>query len=418
MKVLLANVCCKEGSTGKIVYDLYHGLRKDGHEAVIAYGRGRKINEPGIHRVGIPAETYIHAGLTRLTGYTGCFSPISTRRMIRLIDEFRPDVINLHEMHAYFMNIRPLVRHIRKKGIPTVWTFHCEEMYTGKCGHAYNCTRYKDGCGKCPAVHDYPKSLWLDQTHKIWQRNKDLFDGWDVTIVTPSQWLADRVKGSFLADKRIEVIHNGIDTEHIFYPHDATTLREQYGLTGKKVVLAVMPNIHDERKGGPVVLALATQMPDLQFVIVGADETENYSDNVLLVKRMQDQQELATWYSLADVFLLTSQKETFSMTCAEALCCGAPVAGLESGAPETVFPQPYARFVGDNPLIGDISAPPPMDNTFAPSAVAYTRLATAVGEQLAAGYDHSAVSAAMSPLFADHNMYQHYRDLYRELCQQ
>lgn len=402
MRVLLANVCCKEESTGKIVYDLYHGLRKDGHEAVIAYGRGRRINEPAIYRVDIPAETYIHAGLTRLTGYTGCFSPLSTRRLIRLIDEFQPDVINLHEMHAYFMNIRHLVEHIRRRGIPTVWTFHCEEMYTGKCGYAYDCARYKTGCGNCPAVHDYPKSLWFDQTSKIWQANKDIFDGWDdVTIVTPSQWLAERVKSSFLGDKRVEVIHNGIDTENIFHIQDSSDLRQKYHLTGKKVTLSVMHSIHDPRKGGSTVLALSKMMPDLQFVIIGADKTEKHSDNCLLVQKQSDQNELARWYSLADVFLICSTKENFPTTCIEAMCCGAPVVGIDSGGTKETVPPPDGRFIQTRDSL---------------SADDLHRLAEAVRERLEKGCSHTDISQRGIARYARDVMYKKYISLYRDIC--
>ncbi len=350
MRVLLIDVNCKKGSTGKIVYDLYQQLKADGHEAAICYGRGEPIVGENIFKFGLDWETNIHAGLARLTGLNGYFSPLSTKRLIRFIESFKPDVVHIHELHAYFVNHKPLLTYLQKKQIKVVWTFHCEYMYTGKCGHAYECEKWKTECGNCPAVRDYPKSLYLDFTRKMFRDKKRLLENMDFTIVTPSKWLADRVRMSFLKSKEIIVIHNGIETETVFYPReqaDIDELKGRYGLDGKKIVLSVAPNIMDERKGGKTVLEVSNRFigEPVHFVLVGAEQDKTIDDNVTLIKQTANQDELALWYSAADVFLICSKRETFSMTCAEALCCGTPVAGLKSGAPETVFKEPYAVFV-------------------------------------------------------------------------
>lgn len=346
MRVLLIDVNCKYSSTGKIVYSLYKGLRKDGDEAAICYGRGPLVEEPNIYKFGLDWETRIHAGLARLTGLNGYFSPLSTKRLIKYIDDFKPDLVHIHELHAYFVNFKPLLTYLKQKKIRVVWTFHCEYMYTGKCGHANVCSNFKNGCGHCPEVHEYPKSLFFDFTKKMLDDKMKAMDGLDAVIVTPSQWLADRVKQSFLKNWDIRVIHNGIDTS-IFHYQDYSKLQEKYHLQGKKIVLSVAPNIMDERKGGKYVIKLSEMMqePDLCFVLVGADKTERVRDNLMMIQRTRDQHELTQWYSMADCFVICSKKETFSMTCAEALCCNTPIAGFKSGAPETVFEQPYASFV-------------------------------------------------------------------------
>lgn len=347
-RILLIDVACKFSSTGKIVYDLFHYLKKEGREAAICYGRGELIKEDGIFKFGLDWETRIHAGLARLTGYNGCFSPFSTKRLIRYIENFKPDVIHIHELHAYFVNIKPLINYIKKRNIKVVSTFHCEYMYTGKCGYAYTCDKYRRICGKCPAVHEYPKSLFFDKTKQMFLMKKRLFEDLDMRIVTPSQWLADRVKTSFLKDKPIRVIHNGIDTD-IFHPVDTSKLREELGLSPKnKVVISVAPNIMEPRKGGQWILKLAEmeKNPDTRFILVGnsSEKIEKYK-NIIDIGVIKNQTVLANYYSLANVFVLCSEKETFSMTCAEALCCGTPVVGFKCGAPETVFTEPYAKFV-------------------------------------------------------------------------
>ena len=270
-RILLIDVNCKNSSTGKIVYDLYSSLREDGRSAAICYGRGKKIEEENIYKFGLDWETNIHAGLSRITGYNGCFSYFSTCRLIKYIDAFKPDLIHIHELHAYFVNIKTLIEYIKSKNIPIVWTFHCEYMYTGKCGHAYDCISYQKNCGHCPAVKDYPKSLFFDKTKQMFNMKKTLLNDFDFTIVTPSKWLADRVKTSFLKKKKIEVIHNGIDTD-IFRPVDATEIKKKLNIPdGNKIVLALAPNIMSEAKGGNLVLKLADTMKkkNVFFVLVG-----------------------------------------------------------------------------------------------------------------------------------------------------
>ncbi|MBR0343411.1 MAG: glycosyltransferase [Oscillospiraceae bacterium] len=272
-RVLLIDVNCKGSSTGKIVYDLYSRLKSDGRKAAVCYGRGKALDEEGLYKFGLDWETLVHAALARISGYNGCFSPLSTRRLIRYIDEFDPDIIHIHELHAYFVNIKPLLNHIKRKNIPVIWTFHCEYMYTGKCGHAFECKNYQKECGNCPAVREYPKSLFLDKTRQMLRAKKQLLADLDFTIVTPSQWLADRVKTSFLKDKKLKVIHNGIDTS-IFHPVDTADLRKELGIPPEnKVVLALAPDIMSEQKGGKWVLQLAEIMKDTNttFVLVGKE---------------------------------------------------------------------------------------------------------------------------------------------------
>lgn len=270
-KILLIDVNCKYSSTGKIVYDLYNGIKKDGREAAICYGRGPLVRGENIYKFGIDVETGIHAILSRISGYNGCFSPISTERLIKYIEKFKPDLIHIHELHAYFVNIKPLIEYIKRKNIPVVWTFHCEYMYTGKCGHAYECSHFKKVCGNCPAVKTYPKSFFFDRTKQMFTMKKQLLSDMDFTIVTPSKWLANRVKLSFLKDKNICVIHNGIDTD-IFKCVNIGELKKELSIpTENKVVLALAPNIMSEAKGGKWVLDLAKRFIDkkITFILVG-----------------------------------------------------------------------------------------------------------------------------------------------------
>lgn len=349
MKVLLIDVNCKHSSTGKIVYDLYTNLNQHGHTAAICYGRGPLVKGTWIYRFSSIIESYLHALLTRITGLTGIYSPFATFKLIKFIKKFKPDVIHIHELHAYFVNIAPLINYLKKENIKTIWTFHCEFMYTGKCGYTYECEKWKSECYSCPQVKEYPKSLFFDFTKKMFNDKKELFMGFNnLTIVTPSKWLADRVRQSFLKEKEIIVIHNGIDTKNIFYPRNYEHIKLKHNLTDEKLVLAVAPNLMDERKGGKWVLKLAKrfQGEKVKFILIGIDDlAQGFDDNVIALDRTSNQVELAEYYSIADVFIICSEKETFSLTCAEAICCGTPIRGFKSGAPETIFTGEYANFI-------------------------------------------------------------------------
>lgn len=349
MRILLIDVNCKQNSTGKIVYDLYGELNDKGHIASVCYGRGPLIKEPNIHKFSSNIETYAHAFLTRVTGLTGIYSPIATRKLIKIIDEFKPDVVHIHELHAYFVNIAPLMTYLKKNNIRTIWTFHCEFMYTGKCGHALSCEKWKKECGDCPQLKEYPSSLFFDFTRKMFNMKKRLFADWDnLVITTPSKWLADRVRQSFLYNKDIQVIYNGIDTKNIFYPRRFEHLKEKHNLTNEKIILAVAPNLMSKSKGGHFIVELAQKLrfENVKFILIGIDDLkQNFDDNIIALGKTSNQIKLAEYYSMADLLVLTSEKETFSLVCVESLACGTPILGFESGAPSEIATRGYGIFV-------------------------------------------------------------------------
>lgn len=355
MRVLFIDVNCKYSSTGKIVYDLFTELNSNGHTAAVCYGRGPLINEPNIYKFSSNLEVYAHAFLTRLTGLTGCYSFFATHNLIKFMEEFKPDVVHIHDLYAYFVNIAPVINYLKKNNMKTVWTFHGEMMYTGKCGHTYECEKWKTECGKCPQVKQYPSSLLFDFTRKMFKEKKVLFNGFNnLAIVTPSKWLADRVKQSFLGDRDIRVIHNGIDTTN-FQPLPAEYLRIKHNLTDEKVFIYVTHNFDDVHKGGNYILELAYRLIGEHvkiFIIGNRNPLKNAPANIIAIGRTKNQRELAAYYSMADLCLLTSSKETFSMVCAESLCCGTPICGFEAGAPSEIAPEGYGLFVP----CGDISS--------------------------------------------------------------
>ena len=353
MKILQVNCVYKKGSTGKITYDIHSELLKQGIESVVCYGRGEKINEPHVYKTCGEGYSKANHLLSEFTGvmYGGCF--FSTNKLIKIIKKEKPDVVHLQCINGYFVNIYRLVSWLKKHDIKTVLTLHAEFMYTANCGHALDCDKWQTGCGHCPRLKQETKSFLIDGTHKSWMKMKKAFDGFnDNLIVTSvSPWLMERAKLSpILNGKKHEVVLNGVNTD-VFHFYDTAELRSQMGLTGVKVIFHATPSFDDNiksLKGGYYVLKLAEKMLDenVKFVVAGNHpEGLKVPPNVILLGKVSDQELLAKYYSMADVTLLTSKKETFSMVTAESLCCGTPVVGFKAGAPEQIAIPEYSSFV-------------------------------------------------------------------------
>lgn len=353
MKVLLIDVNCKSSSTGQMVYNLYSYLSEKGYEAAVCYGRGDRVYEKNIYKFGLDWETYLHALLTRITGYTGCFSFFSTKRLIRYIKSFKPDVIHIHELHAYFVNIRQLLDYLSTTNISVVHTLHCEFSYTGKCGHSIECNKWETECGNCPHLRDYPKVVLFDHTKKMFLEKKEGFLNLKkAKYVVPSTWLYKRINRSFLKNQNIRIIHNSIDT-NVFCYSDTQDIRKELGIDeSKKVILAIAPDLMSDNKGGKYVLELSKRMDDIQFILIGAEESPYNKNNVINLGKIYDKALLAQYYSLADLFVICSKNENFPTTCIEAVCCGTPVVGFDAGGAKEVAPDPVGHFV----KYGDVGA--------------------------------------------------------------
>lgn len=349
MKIAQIDVNYEQGSTGKIVETIHKHLISSKHQSRVYYGRGQKCSEPGIIKISHDLATYLDAGLSRMTGYTGIFSPAATNKLINYLEIFQPDVVHLHELHGYYLNYFDLLKYLKDCRIPVVWTLHCENAYTGRCGSAFDCEQWKTACKKCPRLNDYPSSLLFDRSQVQFERKRKLMSDMDMVSFAPvSKWLHNRLKQSFLKDKPAYVVHNGINTTDVFLPCDYTDLIKRHHLDGRYVVLSVAPDLMSPRKGGQWVLEVAKRMQDkpVTFIMIGVKEKSlNCSSNVIYLAPIRDKKELAKYYSLADIFLITSQSETFSLTCAESLACGTPIVGFDSGGPTEVAPEPFGYFV-------------------------------------------------------------------------
>lgn len=350
-KILQVNVVYNKGSTGKIAHDIHTKLLEKGYESVVCYGRGIRIRQDGIIKVCTELYAKFNNLLSRFTGimYGGCF--FSTNKLISVIKKEKPDVVHLHCINGYFVNIYKLITWLKENNIKTVLTLHAEFMHTANCGYALDCENWKTGCGNCPRRFKETKSFFFDNTARSFSKMKAAFDGFndDLIVTSVSPWLMNRAKASpIFADKQHITILNGLN-DAIFYPHGQDEIRQKHNLKDKKFVLFVTPNFKpkkDSIKGSNRLIELANAMPDVVFGLIGAKNINyNLPSNIINLGWINNQDLLAKYYSAADVSLLLSKKETFSMVTAESLCCGTPVVGFKAGGPESIDFGGYTDFV-------------------------------------------------------------------------
>ena len=353
MKVLQVNCVYKKGSTGKITYDIHKGLQEKGIESIVCYGRGEKVNEKNVYKTCGEFYSKINHFIANLTGimYGHCY--FSTKKLINIIKKEKPDIVHLQCINGYFVNIYKLITWLKNNNIKTVLTLHAEFMYTANCGHAFECERWKEGCKNCKNPKLATSSYFVNRTNKSWKKMKKAFDGFNknLIVVSVSPWLMDRAKKSpILNDKNHKVVLNGLDT-NIFHYYETKELRKKYAKENEKIILHVTPGFSIEKehiKGGYYVVKVAEELKNENIKILVAG---NYKEgikvpkNVILLGRVNSQEELAKLYSMADITLLTSKKETFSMVTAESLCCGTPVIGFKAGGPEQIAIKEYSKFI-------------------------------------------------------------------------
>lgn len=356
MKILQINTVYKVGSTGKIVYDIHRLLKKQGNDSYVIHGRGRNYSETNVFKTSPEWEGKLQALYARLTGdfYGGAL--LSSYILIKKIKKIAPDIVHIHLMNGNYINNSKLLMYLAANNYKTVITLHAEVVYTGICEHAFSCERWKTGCGKCPQVFKKYKSLFFDRTATEWKRKAEAFSKFNsLLIVSVSEWLQNRAKLSPMFKNRdFKVVGNGVDIS-IFKRQETQSLRNKLRLTNQKVILHVTPSFKSPVKGGEHVLEIAKRFEseDVKVIIVGYNGDEKHlPSNVITINHTNSQNELAQYYSMASLTLLTSKLETFSMVCAESLSCGTPVIGYKAGAPEDVSISEYSEFVTN----GDIDA--------------------------------------------------------------
>lgn len=341
MRVLQIDVSVNIGSTGKIAEEI--GLKniENGGESFIGYGRYFRPSRSETIRIGNRFDQAFHLLQTRLFDRHALASVKATESFIGKIREINPDIIHLHQIHGYYLNIEKLCEFLKVCGKPVVWTFHDCWAMTGHCGYfsPANCDKWKTGCHACPQLSTYPASYFIDNSKNNYRIKKSLFsDLPNLTIVPVSYWMESVVKESFLKHHKTQVIYNGVDL-NVFKLRNTDRLRTKYNLAGKKVLLGVAA-IWSELKGLKDFIELAKYLDnDTVIILIGLTEKQIRSlpDNIIGIGATENVDQLAEFYSLAEIFVNPSIAESFGLVTVEAMACGTPVVGYNvTATPELV----------------------------------------------------------------------------------
>ncbi len=332
------------GGAGKIIHYLHSQLIADNVGSMVVYGRAQNGNDKYVYRIGSTFTNKIDALITRLVGFAGFQSWSATRKLVKILEREKPNIIHFHGLHGYYVNYPILFNYINKNKIPCVWTFHDCCAFTGKCGHPHECVKYMTGCHNCTRLKDYPVTYGLDFTKQMWNWKKNLFtSNRNIAIVTPSDWMHHMVERSFFKNNKIFTINNGIDT-NVFKYNDKVQARQLFGLDPiKPVVLSVAYDQSNPNKGLRYVFNAAKTFPQYRFVVVGwNDKVKSSIDlsqfkNVVVRPFEKKQEVLASLYAAADVFLLPSAAENYATTAVEATMCGCPVVAFNVGGNKEII---------------------------------------------------------------------------------
>lgn len=341
-KVLFINLG-NFGSTGTIMKGIGESAESNDFCCYYAYP-GTQLNKPRESNDIIICSAIMRKVAEKIGYYTGLKGGwlfFETKRLMKRIDEIKPEIIHLHNLHDTYVHLPLLFNYIKKHKVPIVWTLHDSWAFTGHCPYftMAKCDKWKIGCHDCPNYRDYPSSFF-DNSKRMWKLKKKWFTGVEnMTIVTPSQWLADLVKQSFLGEYPVRVIHNGIDLT-VFKP-TPSDFREKYQIRKEKKILLGVAFDWGIRKGLDVFVELSKRLaPEkYQIVLVGTDEQvdRQLPTNIISVHRTQNQTELAEIYTAADVFVNPTREEVLGLVNIEANACGTPVITFNTGgSPECI----------------------------------------------------------------------------------
>jgi putative colanic acid biosynthesis glycosyltransferase len=329
------------GSTGTIMKNILSKAEANGYYTVNAYPASPKSKKnEGDILICSELTWKISRRLGKITGLNGCFAYLSTKRFLSRLHMIKPNILHFHNLHNGYINLPFLFTYIKKRNVSVVWTLHDCWAFTGQCPYfdMVKCDKWKTGCYNCPQYRKYPAAT-VDMTKTMWELKRKWFTGVEnMTVIAPSQWLADLVKQSYLKDYHVKVINNGIDLS-VFKPIPSD-FREKHGLNGKNIVLGVAFG-WGKRKGLDVFVELSKRLDSDKYkiVLVGTDDKtdQQLPDNILSIHRTQNQTELAQIYTAADVFANPTREENYPTVNMEAIACGTPVLTFRTGgSPEII----------------------------------------------------------------------------------
>lgn len=363
LSLLQINSVVNLGSTGRIAEDIGLLAVEQGWESFVAYGRTNNNSQNKIIRIGCRFDIKVHGLLTRIfdNHSLGFSSKNSTMKLIKEIDTLKPDIIHLHNIHGYYINSKILFEYLSRLDVPIVWTLHDCWSFTGHCAHfdEIGCEKWKTQCYSCPLKKNYPASYFFDRSKKNYIEKKKLFNSIkNLTIVPVSNWLGELVKESFLSSNKVEIIHNGIDT-NLFRPskNDKQT-RDKFGIKNEFIILG-LSSVWNKSKGLDDFISLSNKVDsNIKMILVGLNQQQidDLPNNIIGIKRTENINQLVDLYSISDLFLNLTYNDSFPTTNLEALACGTPVLTYNTGGSVEAIDEETGFIVEKGDLQGVIRA--------------------------------------------------------------
>lgn len=340
MNILMINLG-NYGSTGNLMIDVADGADKAGHKVYISCPASRvDYKRPCDNQIfiGTRIGRNIHLVLGKVTGFHGMFSFLDTMVFLKKIKKLNIDLVHIHNLHGDYINLPLFFWFLRKNGVKVVWTMHDCWGFTGRCAHysMKKCLEWRSGCYRCKYRHLYPKVFW-DHSKLFWKLKKKWINGIkDLIITTPSEWLKDQAKHSFLKEQRIEIVNNWVDLDQ-FKPMESN-FRSLHNIADGQVMILGVSSIWRYEKGLDVFIHLSKILsPRYKIVLVGEIGKDKIPSEIITVEPTCDRNELCEIYTAADVLLNPTREEVFGLVNVESLACGTPVITFDSGgSPECV----------------------------------------------------------------------------------
>lgn len=326
-------------AAGGIMMNIHRSLLNDGEDSYVVWGRGRNSENEREYYMNDSFGVKAHALYTRVTDRTGFLSKQSTKRLINWLEKITPDIIHLHCIHGYYINLEILFDYIKEKHIKVVWTQHDCWAFTGHCAYfnVVRCEKWKTGCYDCPQLRTYPKA-YVDASKRNWSDKKRLFTGMDAVCVTPCEWLKGLLGQSFLSEYPCHVIYNGVDTNIFHYTKN--NFKSKTGLEAYRLILGVASE-WTERKGLKDFVRLDAKIDHSRYkiVLIGLtkEQLNTVPETIFAMERTNNVNELVEIYSAADIYFNPTYEDNFPTTNIEAIACGTKVITYRTGgAPEAI----------------------------------------------------------------------------------
>jgi len=338
------------GSTGKGVHKNYTRIKNLGHDVKVFYGKKRQDNmNEDIVYFGNRLFYYANVILGKYSGLNDVLPTIQTWKLIQKLKKYNPDVVWLSGIHGYYINWYRLIKFLKKNKIWTVYGMTDEFAFMGKCCSSFECEKYKTGCHHCPHLKNYPESLIFDNSKFVFNLKKKAYDGWDKVVFRSAPYVVNKARESYLLkDKELYAGDSSVDITHVYYPRDPEALRKRLEIDQNKKVALLCAPFTDPHKGAEyfVECARLCENDDIVFIQVAYNGDENnLPTNFIPISYVGDPNELAEYYSLADVYVCTSISDAQPNTCLEAMGCGTPIAGFNISGVPYVAPKEFGTFV-------------------------------------------------------------------------